>query len=81
MTDCTACHHTSRPEKPLTSTYQSCAECHTKTAAAPMKTNIRDAYHDATAKTGICMACHISEAAAGKVVPVKCTECHKKDNR
>jgi len=45
-----------------------------------MTTSIRDAYHDAAAKKGTCMDCHVAEAAAGKAVPVKCTECHKKSN-
>lgn len=81
MTECTACHHASRPEKPLSGPYQSCAECHTSRPSAPMKTSIRDAYHNATAKKGTCMDCHVTEAAAGKVVPLKCTECHKKENR
>jgi hypothetical protein len=80
MTECTACHHESRPEMPLGSEFQSCAACHTKTPTAPMTTSVRDAFHDATAKTGTCMDCHVAEAAAGKVVPLKCTECHKKSN-
>lgn len=80
MTDCTACHHESRPAKPLSSPHQTCTDCHTKKAVPPMTTSIRDAYHDATAKAGTCMDCHVAEAAAGKTVPLKCTECHQKSN-
>lgn len=80
LSKCVSCHHASKAEKPLKSPHQKCTECHTKPAAAPMKTTIRDAYHDVAAKKGICMDCHVKEAAAGKKVPVKCNECHKKEN-
>lgn len=80
MTDCTSCHHESRPEKPLESEHQPCTGCHTKPPTPPMTTSIRDAFHDATAKTGTCVDCHVTEGAAGKTVPMKCTECHKKEN-
>jgi hypothetical protein len=79
-TDCSSCHHDSRPEKPLESEQQACTACHVKTPVAPMTTNIRDAFHDARGKAGTCVDCHVTEAAAGKTVPVKCTECHKKEN-
>ena len=78
MTDCTACHHASRPEMPLSSPYQPCADCHTATPTAPMLTRIRDAFHDAPAQSGTCVDCHATEAAAGKSVPLKCAECHKR---
>ncbi|HKJ01130.1 MAG TPA: cytochrome c3 family protein [Longimicrobiales bacterium] len=80
MTDCSSCHHESRPENPLTSEHQACTGCHTKTPTPPMVTSIRDAFHNATAKAGTCVDCHVTEAAAGKTVPLKCTECHKKEN-
>jgi hypothetical protein len=80
MTECASCHHESRPEKPLDTPHQPCAACHIKAPTAPMVTSIRDAFHDATAKTGACVDCHVTEAAAGKTVPLKCTECHKKEN-
>ena len=80
MTDCASCHHESRPEKPLESEHQPCTGCHVKTPVAPMTTSIRDAFHDATAKAGTCVDCHVTEGAAGKTVPMKCTECHKKEN-
>jgi hypothetical protein len=80
ITDCSSCHHASRPEKPLTSEHQACTECHVKTPVAPITTSIRDAFHNATAKAGVCVECHVKEAAAGKTMPAKCTDCHKKEN-
>lgn len=80
MTDCTSCHHESRPEKPMEAEHQPCTGCHIKTPVAPMVTGIRDAFHDSTGKAGTCIDCHVTEAAAGKTVPLKCTECHKKEN-
>ena len=81
LAKCIACHHASKPEKALKSAHEKCTDCHTKPAVAPMKTTIRDAYHDVTAKKGVCMDCHVKEAAAGKKnVPLKCNECHKKEN-
>src|SRR4030095_14016626 len=35
---CTDCHHASKPEKPMKAAQQKCSDCHTKVAAAPMKT-------------------------------------------
>ena len=78
--ECSSCHHESRPEKPLEAEHQACTGCHIKTPLAPMVTGVRDAFHNATAKTGTCIDCHTTEAAAGKKVPLKCTECHKKEN-
>jgi hypothetical protein len=78
---CTRCHHASRPEKPATAPQQACADCHTKVAAAPMKTKYQAAFHNPTAQSGTCIDCHKAENAKGKHAPVKCTECHKKENR
>ncbi|MGI9104267.1 MAG: cytochrome c3 family protein [Terriglobales bacterium] len=77
---CDTCHHPSKTEKPATAAQQACSDCHTKTAAAPMKTNFKGAFHDAMAKKGICIDCHVAENAKGKKAPTKCTECHKKEN-
>jgi cytochrome c2 len=41
-----------------------------------MKTNSKLAFHDAMAKKGVCVDCHVTEAKAGKKVPAKCNECH-----
>ena len=80
--ECTTCHHASKPEKPLTAKVQKCSDCHTKTATPPMKTNIRSAFHDPMAKAGTCINCHTKERAAGTKanLPLKCAECHKKEN-
>ena len=77
---CDTCHHASKAEKPLKSQHQNCQDCHTKTVAAPLKTTARNAFHDAMAKAGTCIGCHTKEAAAGKKPPLKCPECHKKEN-
>jgi len=79
---CEACHHASKPEKPLKSAQQKCQECHTKAATAPMKTNSQGAFHVAMAKSGLCVDCHVKSIAAGKKAPAagKCAECHKKEN-
>ena len=79
MGECVSCHHESKPEKAKTSDFQKCSECHTKPVEAPMKTALRDAFHNAMAKQGSCVDCHVKEAAAGKTVPVKCADCHKKE--
>lgn len=79
--DCKTCHHPSKPEKAMTSEYQKCTDCHTKTATAPMKTATRGAFHDPMAKKGVCVDCHVKQAAAGKTkAPAKCPDCHKKEN-
>jgi len=80
MIDCSSCHHESRPENALTTEHQACTECHTKTPTPPMVTSVRDAFHNSTGKAGTCVDCHVTEAAAGKTVPLKCAECHKKEN-
>lgn len=77
---CNTCHHASKPEKAAKSANENCTDCHTKTATAPMKTTIKLAFHDNLGKTGTCPACHIKQAAAGKKVPLKCADCHKKEN-
>lgn len=69
---CDVCHHASKPEKANTSKFQSCRACHSKAAAAPMKTKV--AFHAVGAKTGVCIDCHLQE----KKGPTKCSECHKK---
>ena len=73
---CDTCHHASKPEKAAKAKNEKCQTCHTKAATAPMKTNAKAAFHDAMAKKGICVDCHVKEAAGGKKVPVKCNECH-----
>jgi DnaJ-class molecular chaperone len=44
-----------------------------------MKTPTRGAFHDAMAKKGTCIDCHATGAGKGKA-PVKCADCHKKEN-
>jgi hypothetical protein len=75
---CTSCHHPSKPERPLKTPQQVCSDCHTKVAAAPMKTRYQAAFHDAKAQAGTCIDCHKTENAKGKKAPLKCAECHKK---
>jgi hypothetical protein len=74
---CEGCHHPSKPEKALATPHQRCQDCHTSPAVAPMKTRAQLAFHDGPAKKGVCVDCHLK--ATGKV-PLKCNECHKKDN-
>jgi len=77
---CDTCHHASKPEKAAKAKQEKCQSCHTKEAAAPMKTNTKGAFHDAMAKKGVCIDCHVKET--GKKVPAagKCMDCHKKEN-
>jgi Class III cytochrome C family len=75
---CETCHHASKPEKPKTSPYERCEDCHTQVAQAPMKTKLQAAFHDPMAKKGLCIDCHVKEAAAGVKAPTKCMECHKR---
>jgi len=77
---CDTCHHATKTEKPAKAATESCADCHTKTAAAPMKTTYKLAFHDGMAKKGVCIDCHLSENAKGKKAPTKCAECHQKAN-
>ena len=73
---CDTCHHASKPEKPAKAKNERCQDCHTKVAAAPMKTKAQTAFHDAMAKKGTCIDCHVAQ----KKGPAKCNECHKKEN-
>lgn len=77
---CDTCHHASKPEKPMTAKQEKCQNCHTKVATAPMKTKAQAAFHNPMAKAGLCIDCHVKENAGGKKAPVKCNECHKKEN-
>ena len=75
---CGNCHHASKPEKPMKGAQEKCGDCHTKVAAAPMKTKLQGAFHDPMAKKGTCIDCHQQAIAAGKKAPAKCADCHKK---
>ena len=77
---CETCHHASKPEKAATAPQQSCFECHATPAKAPMKTNKQAAFHNPLAKAGTCIDCHTAQNAKGKNAPVKCLDCHKKEN-
>jgi hypothetical protein len=77
---CETCHHAAKPEKAPASANQACRDCHTKAPAAPMKTKTQAAFHNPMAKTGVCIDCHAKEVKAGKKAPLKCAECHKKEN-
>jgi len=77
---CDTCHHASKPEKPAKAPQEACTDCHTKVAAAPMKTKLQAAFHNPTAQAGLCIDCHKAENAKGKKAPVKCADCHKKEN-
>ena len=77
--ECTACHHESRPEKPLTAVREKCSACHTNPATEPMKTSRRNAMHDTANRQGTCYNCHIKLAEEGKVTPSKCADCHKQE--
>jgi Class III cytochrome C family len=77
---CDTCHHASKAEKALKSDHESCQNCHTTTAAAPMKTKAQAAFHNPTATAGVCAECHKAENVKGKKAPTKCMECHQKAN-
>jgi sRNA-binding protein len=77
---CETCHHASKPEKAAKAAQEKCQSCHTKAVTAPMKTTAKLAFHDNMAKAGTCINCHAKEASAGKKAPLKCLECHKKEN-
>jgi hypothetical protein len=49
-------------------------------AIPPMKTKLQAAFHNPTATAGTCIDCHKAETAKGKVTPLKCLGCHKKEN-
>jgi hypothetical protein len=71
---CDTCHHASKPEKAATAPQQACSDCHTKVAAAPMKTKLQAAFHNPAATAGTCIDCHKTQGKG----PVKCADCHKK---
>ncbi len=75
---CTTCHHASKPAKPMKAAQEKCGDCHTRVATAPMTTKLQAAFHDPMAKKGICVDCHVKDAT--KKAPLKCNECHKKEN-
>jgi hypothetical protein len=76
---CDSCHHASRPEKAMKGAQEKCGDCHTKAAAAPMKTKLQAAFHDPMAKKGTCIDCHQQAIAKGNTkAPSKCADCHKK---
>jgi hypothetical protein len=77
---CETCHHESKPEKPMKVQHEKCTDCHTKVAAAPMKTKTQAAFHDPMGKKGTCIDCHQQAAGTAKKAPTKCADCHKKDN-
>jgi hypothetical protein len=77
---CDVCHHASKPEKPLKSPQQACADCHTKPPTPPVTTSLQAAFHNPTATAGLCIDCHKRQNASGKATPVKCAECHQKAN-
>jgi len=78
LTKCDTCHHAAKAEKSSKVAQEKCSNCHTKVAAAPMKTKMQAAFHDPMAKKGICADCHTKNAT--KKVPTKCGDCHKKEN-
>jgi Na+-translocating ferredoxin:NAD+ oxidoreductase RnfC subunit len=77
---CESCHHAAKAEKAPKAPQEACTDCHTKVAAAPMKTKLQAAFHNPTAKGGLCIDCHTMEAGKGKPAPTKCADCHKKEN-
>jgi len=77
---CEVCHHASKPEKPLKSPQQACTDCHTKPPTPPVKVGLPGAFHNASATAGLCITCHKTENTEGKAAPVKCADCHRKDN-
>ena len=78
---CETCHHGTRPGVAMKTAHQACSTCHTTKPAAPMKTSNRDAFHDALARKGTCIDCHLelnAKAAKKEVAPVRCATCHIK---
>ncbi len=57
-----------------------CDVCHLAATGGALKTADAkpNAFHATGAKSGLCIDCHAKEAAAGKKVPAKCNDCHKK---
>lgn len=79
--NCATCHHPSRPEKAASAPQQACSDCHTKVAAAPMKTKHQAAFHDPMAQSGTCIDCHKADKAKPKKAPLGCMDCHKQENK
>lgn len=78
---CATCHHASKPAKPLATPHERCQNCHKTPAVAPVTTKTEFAFHDAMAKSGICINCHKENAGKPGVPGVgKCMDCHKKSN-
>ena len=77
---CEVCHHASHSAKPLKSPQQPCTDCHTKPATPPVTTGLPAAFHNPMATAGLCITCHRTENSHGKAAPVKCADCHKKEN-
>lgn len=78
---CVVCHHASRPEKPETKPNQACRDCHTKPLPAGMKTTKQAAFHRSSGQAGLCIDCHKQANAKGGKSPLKCVECHLKQNK
>jgi hypothetical protein len=74
---CELCHHASKPQKPLKSQQEACADCHTQPAKPPVTTKRQAAFHNPTATAGLCITCHKTENQQGKAAPVHCTDCHR----
>ena len=77
---CVVCHHPSKPEKSLKVPQEACTDCHTKPPTPPVTTGLQAAFHNPTATAGLCVTCHQTENTHGKAAPVKCADCHKKEN-
>jgi hypothetical protein len=78
---CEVCHHASKPQKPLKAPQEACTDCHTNAATPPVTIKLQAAFHNPTATSGLCIDCHKTEDANGKAAPLKCADCHKKNNR
>ena len=77
---CEVCHHPSKSAKPLKLPQQACTDCHTKPPTPPVSIGLQAAFHNPTATAGLCITCHNTENSHGKAAPVKCADCHKKEN-
>lgn len=78
LSECAACHHASRAERPYTRPRQACRDCHLAQPVAPVTTSLGAAFHNTVDRTGVCYDCHKKEAAAGKTIPTACSDCHKR---
>jgi hypothetical protein len=74
---CETCHHPSREPKPGSAPQQACTSCHTKPSQSGMKTSKQAAFHNPTATAGTCIDCH---KKSGGAAPIRCAQCHKKEN-